>query len=92
MRQYKLRLKPQKCAFGVSLGKLIGFIVSRRGIEVDPKKVSSIVDLPPLKNLKDWRSLQGKVQVVRRFIAQLANITSLFSHLLKKGEIFIWDE
>lgn len=39
MREYKLKLKPQKCAFGFSLSKLLGCIMSWRGIEVDPKKL-----------------------------------------------------
>lgn len=92
MREYKLKMKPQKCAFAVSSCKLLGFIISRRGIEVDPKKVSKIVDLPPPNNLKKLISLQGKLQAVKRFITQLLDITFLFSHLLNKGEKFIWDE
>jgi len=67
MREYKLKLKPHKCAFVVSSGKCFGFIISKRGIEVDPKKVLVIVDFPP-KNLKELRSIQGKVQALRRFI------------------------
>lgn len=69
MREYELKIKPQKCAFGVSLGKLLGFIMSRRGIEVDPKEFKAIVNIPPPRKLKDLRSIFGKVQVVRRFIA-----------------------
>lgn len=70
MREYKLKLKPQKCAFAVSSGKLHGFIIiSRRGMEVNPKKFLSIVDFPPPKNLKELISIQVKVQSVRRFIA-----------------------
>ena len=44
MIDYKLKLKPQKCAFGVSSSKLLSFIVSRTSIEVDPKKVSAIAN------------------------------------------------
>jgi len=91
MREYKLKLKPHKCAFAVSSGKLLGFIFSRRGIEVDPKKVSSIVDFPP-KKLKELRYIQGNVQEIKRFIAQLAYMNSPFSYLLKKGDKFICDE
>ena len=36
---YKLRLNPKKCTFGVISGKLLGFMVSQRGIEVDPDKI-----------------------------------------------------
>jgi len=78
MREYKLKLKPQKCAFVVSSSKLISFIVSRRGIEVDLMKVSTIVDFSPPNNLKDLRSLQGKFQAIKRFIAHLIDMTSIF--------------
>jgi hypothetical protein len=37
--RYKLKLNPTKCSFGVPAGKLLGFLVSARGIEADPKKI-----------------------------------------------------
>ena len=49
LRKYKLRLNPNKCTFGVRSGKLLGFIVSQKGIEVDPKKVKAIQEMPSLK-------------------------------------------
>jgi len=57
MKQYKLRIKLQKCVFGVSSGKPLGHIVSRRGIEVDIKKIKAITEMSPLTNLKQLRSL-----------------------------------
>uniref|UniRef100_A0A2N9GLG0 Uncharacterized protein n=1 Tax=Fagus sylvatica TaxID=28930 RepID=A0A2N9GLG0_FAGSY len=42
LKKYQLRLNPNKCAFGVTSGKLLGFIVSGRGIEIDPAKVQAI--------------------------------------------------
>ena len=44
---YKLRLNPKKCTFGVTFGKLLGFMVSQKGIEVDPNKVKEIVEMKP---------------------------------------------
>ncbi|EOY00162.1 Uncharacterized protein TCM_009817 [Theobroma cacao] len=49
LRKFQLRLNPTKCTFGVTSGKLLGFLVSERGIEVDPDKVQAICDLPPPK-------------------------------------------
>jgi len=46
LRKFKLRLNPAKCTFGVRFGKLLGFIVSQRGIEVDPDKVRAILKMP----------------------------------------------
>ena len=51
LAKYHLMLNPKKCVFGVTSGKLLGFIVSRRGIEIDPKKVKAILDMPPPQTL-----------------------------------------
>ena len=91
MKQYKLRVKPQKCVFGVSSRKLLGHIVSRRGVEVDPKKIKAILEMAPPTNLKQLRSLQGKMQAIRRFICQLTDKIAPMSHLLKKDVEFKWD-
>lgn len=47
LKQYRLRLNPQKCVFGAKSGKLLGFSVSRRGIEIDPSKAKAIIEMPP---------------------------------------------
>ena len=46
VRKYRLRLNPAKCTFGVKSGKLLSFIVSQKGIEVDPDKVKVILEMP----------------------------------------------
>ena len=51
LEAFKVRLNPKKCAFGVKSGKLLGYIVSAKGIEVDPKKVQAIISMQPPKNL-----------------------------------------
>lgn len=63
--EYRLMLNPKKCVFGVTSGKLLGFIVSRRGIKIDPKKVKDIMDMDPPKTLRNLHSLQGKLQLVQ---------------------------
>jgi len=50
------------------MGKLLGHIISRRGVEVDPKNIKAITKMTPPTNLKQLRSIQGKIQVVKRFI------------------------
>jgi len=42
IRQYSMRLNPAKCTFGVTSGKLLGHVVSQRGIEIDPTKIKAI--------------------------------------------------
>ena len=51
MKQFLLRLNPKKCAFGVTSRKLLGFIISEKIVEVDPKKVQAIMDMLPPKNI-----------------------------------------
>jgi len=52
LRKYRLRLNPAKCTFGVKSGKLLGFIVCQKGIEVDPDKVKAILEMPELHTKK----------------------------------------
>lgn len=49
--KYRVFLNPNKFVFGVTIGKIIGYIISQRGIEVYPNKIKAIVDMPPHKNL-----------------------------------------
>ena len=53
LKLYKLRLNPNKCTFGVRSGKLLGFIVSDKGIQVDPAKVKAIQEMPAPKTEKE---------------------------------------
>jgi len=53
LRKYELKLNPIKCSFGVKFGKLLGFVVSDRGIEVDPNKVRLIQSMPSLNTEKE---------------------------------------
>jgi len=50
--QFNVRLNPKKCVFGVTSGKLLGFIVSQRGIEIDPNKIKAITHMPSPSNIK----------------------------------------
>ncbi|PKI72255.1 hypothetical protein CRG98_007329, partial [Punica granatum] len=53
LRKYKLRLNPAKCTFGVKSGKFLGFVVSEKGIEVDPDKAKAIMELPPPSTVRE---------------------------------------
>ena len=60
LRRYNVKLNLSKCAFGVSLGKFIGFMVSQRGIEANPDKIQAILSMEPPKNVKKCKvSLDG---------------------------------
>ena len=53
LRRYNMKLNPSKCAFGVSSGKFLGFMVSYRGIEENPNKIQVILDMEPPRNIKE---------------------------------------
>ena len=53
LRQYNMKLNPSKYAFGVSLRKFLGFMVSHRGIEANPDKIQAILDMKPSQNVKE---------------------------------------
>ena len=57
LRQYNMKLNPSKCAFGALLRKFLGFIVSQRGIEVNPNKIQAILNMEPPNNVKKVQSL-----------------------------------
>ena len=91
-RFYKIWLNPNKCVFVVASGRLLDFIVSTKGIRVDPFKVEAIIQLPPPSSIRQIQRLQGKENFVRRFIANYVDIIKGFMHLLKKGVPFLWDD
>ena len=59
IKEYRLRLNPQKCTFGVIARKLLGFLVSDKWIEVDPSKIKAILEMPPPKSEKEIRGFLG---------------------------------
>ena len=73
-------------------GCLIGFIVSKEGIRVDPLKVEAILQLSPLRNIRHLQCLQGMANFLRRFVVNFANLTRGFMRLLKKDTTFSWDQ
>ena len=92
LRRYNLKLNPAKCAFGVPAGKLLGFIVSIRGIELDPSKIKAIQELPPPKTRKEVMSFLGRLNYISRFIAQSTVVCEPIFKLLKKDAPTKWTE
>ena len=84
-------MNPLKCAFEVTVGKFLGFLVHQRGIDVDPSKVQAITTIKPPATLIQLKSFLGKLSYIRRFILGLATLTVAFASLLKKGKLFRWD-
>ena len=79
IRQFRLRLNPKKCTFGVTSGKLMGYMVSERGIEANPNKIKAILDMPMSRTEREVRDFLGRLQYINRFIARLTTFVSPFS-------------
>ena len=78
--------------FGVLKGKLLGYIVSERGIEANPKKSTDISNMGPIRNVKGVQRLTGCLAALSRFISRLGERGLPLYKLLKKTDTFVWTE
>jgi hypothetical protein len=92
LRKFKMILNPKKCVFNVSSGKLLGYMVSSRGIDVNPKKVEVIEKLQPPWTRKEIQKLAGMIAALSRFISKLEERGMPFYKLLCKMDGFQWDD
>ena len=83
-----MKLNPSKCMFRVMAGKFLGFMVSQRGIEVNPEKVRALMKLEPSRMVKVVQSLNGKIAAINRFISKATDKCLPFFHTLRK--LFEW--
>ena len=92
LRKYDMKLNPSKCAFGVSAGKFLGFMVSQRGIEVSPDQVKAVIETPPPKNKKKLQRLTGKLVALGRFIARFTDELWPFFLAIRKAGASGWTD
>ena len=90
LRRHQMKLNPNKCAFGVSSGKFLGFMVSQKGIEANPDKIQAILDMEPPKNIKEVQSLTGRVATLNRFVSKAIDKCLPFFKILRKA--FEWTD
>jgi hypothetical protein len=90
LKEKNIKLNPEKCVFGVPRGMLLGFIVSERGIEANPKKISAITKMGPIQDLKGVQKVTGCLATLNRFISRLDEKALPLYRLLKKSEHFSW--
>ena len=85
LRRYSMKLNPSKCSFGVSSGKFLGFMVSQRGIEANPKKVKAILEMFSPRMVKEVQSLTGRIAALNKFVSKATNKCLPFFKTLKKA-------
>ncbi len=92
LRTYDIKLNPKKCVFGVPAGKLLGFIVSNRGIEANPAKIRALSQLATPTDLKQVQKLAGCVAALSRFISRLGEKALPLYRLLRRTDHFEWTD
>jgi hypothetical protein len=92
LRATRTKLNPDKCVFGISAEKLLGFLVSYQGIKENPEKIRAIEAMRPLARIKDVQKLTGSLAALSRFISKLAERVLPFFKLLRKSRPFSWTE
>nr|ABA97388.2 retrotransposon protein, putative, Ty3-gypsy subclass, expressed [Oryza sativa Japonica Group] len=90
IRAFRMKLNPEKYIFGVPSGKLLGFMVSHRGIQANPEKVTAILNMKPPSTQKDVQKLTGCMAALSRFVSRLGERGMPFFKLLKKTDNFQW--
>ncbi|XP_073130885.1 uncharacterized protein [Henckelia pumila] len=92
LRNYRVKLNPEKCVFGVRGGKFLGYMVTERGIEANPEKVQAIRSMSPPRNLQEVQRLAGRIAALSRFISRSAHRSLPFFKVLRKAKKFEWDD
>ena len=85
-----MKLNPSKCVFGVSSGKFLGFMVSQRGIEANPEKVQTILNMTSPKTVKEVQKLTRRIAALNRFVSRATDKCLPFFKTLK--QVFAWTD
>ena len=87
-RKFGISLNPKKSHFAMEKGKLLGHIISERGIKVDPDRVAAIQKIGLPRNKKEIQSFLGKVNFLRRFITNFVEVVKYINNMLRKDNTF----
>ena len=91
LRTNGMKLNPLKCAFGVSSGKFLGFMVTQRGIEANPIQLKAIMESQPPTTRKGVQQLTGQLAALGRFISRFTDQLKPFFTTLKGVKQIGWD-
>ena len=92
LQEHRFCLNASKCSFGVGSGKFLGYIMTYRGIEVDPNQIKAISSLQPPQNPKEVQKLTGMAAALNQFISRSVDRCRPFFLLMKKWKGFEWTE
>jgi hypothetical protein len=89
-RRYGLSLNPKKSSFSMKEGKLLGHIVSAEGVRIDPSRVEAIQTLSLPRSKKEVQTFLGKINFLRRFVSNFAELVKHITTMLRKGNEVKW--
>jgi hypothetical protein len=89
-RRFGLSLNPKKSLFAMKEGKLLGHIVSAKGVRIDPSRVEAIQTLSLPRSKKEVQAFLGKINFLRRFVSNFAELVKHITTMLRKGNEVKW--
>ncbi|RDX95754.1 Retrovirus-related Pol polyprotein from transposon opus, partial [Mucuna pruriens] len=92
LRKHQLKLNPKKCLFGVRADKFLGFMLTQRGIEANPKKCNAIINMGSPRSVKEVQQLAKRNMTLSRFLSRLAEKSASIFQYLRKIERFKWTD
>jgi hypothetical protein len=92
LRAANLKLNPEKCVFGIHKGKVLGCLVSTKGIEANPDKIKAVLEMQDPVSVKDVQKLTGRVAALNRFIPRAAERSLPLFQVLRSAKNFQWSE
>eukprot|EP00253_Pinus_taeda_P022623 PITA_22623 len=91
-RKYGISLNPKKSLFSMDEGKLLGHIISKEGIRIDPDRVEAIQKIHFPRSKKEIQAFNGKMNFLRRFVPNLAEHLRKITNMLKKDSVVKWTD
>ena len=92
LRKTNLSLNPKKCVFVVHRGKILGCLVSTKGIETNPDKIAALCNMEEPQSIRDVQKLTGRIGALNRFIPRSADRSLPFFKVLRSSQKFKWGE
>ncbi|KAI3677863.1 hypothetical protein L6452_37135 [Arctium lappa] len=89
LKEYRMKLNPTKCSFGLSVAQFLGYMVTQRGIEANPDQIKAIIDIKHPRNFKEVQRLTGRVSTLNRLLLSLVTVAKKLQHYLESHSITV---
>ncbi|XP_024015134.1 uncharacterized protein LOC112088911 [Eutrema salsugineum] len=92
LNKHNMKLNPAKCRFSVTSGEFLGYLVTHRGIEANPKQIKALIEMPSPRTKREVQRLTGRVAALNKFISRSTDKCLPFYDTLRGNQKFEWDE